>query len=522
MGSRVTIDGDARTLLQEMEKISKANVKLQREYKEQADETKRLSRVAEQAMRAIITPTEKYNAKLKDLQAALKSGKLDQEQYNRAVGRVEGEYRKAQLGAENAFSPRILANIGQFATGIFGISAATSGFVDALREARDAGREIAQQIDQSAASSGLLQQVAQGGTFAAKQADFVQLTEQARGLRAAGAATSLDEANRIRFAVRSASLDQDLPTFEKLGAAKLADDIPGLINALSAVTTGFKEQAGNTEQQISQLLAASGVSPANISEIAAAAVTVATSGKPLGLTFQESLAATANVSALTGRPDLAKTETQAFFNAVDKQGITAESLTGLIGSLNKRVESGEDIRDVLGADINALKGFRDLTTLYRSGALQENLANIERARSGEAFREAVRLNQSDPGLFTKITQEREEGALEVQNYLEGAREQQRDAVNKRIERLNRELGVDFLQRYIGGRARAGLEFFGVEPGGLGTATIFEAQARAGGRSDLLPMIDELRKMHGYLLQIDRSINNRTAPVPVPETAGGNQ
>ena len=70
-------------------------------------EERELNRARLRVLQQIMTPQERYNQKVGELDRLLKTNKLSQDQYNRAVGHAKTQMDGAAQSGEKAFGPKM-------------------------------------------------------------------------------------------------------------------------------------------------------------------------------------------------------------------------------------------------------------------------------------------------------------------------------------------------------------------------------------------------------------------------------
>ena len=103
---------------QELEAATTATVDLKEAQED-------LAKKAKAVMEAMLTPTEKYDRKMQELNQHLKAGTITQETYNRAVTRAKADYSAAAAAANNHKTSlsQIKTGVTSWAAGLVGVSA---------------------------------------------------------------------------------------------------------------------------------------------------------------------------------------------------------------------------------------------------------------------------------------------------------------------------------------------------------------------------------------------------------------
>ncbi len=135
-------------LAKELHKAEQGATKLKGKITQQAAATlkaakaeKELARAAAKVKLETIRPTEKYNAKLKQLGTLLGRNKISQEEYNRAVRRAKSDLNEAASSGTRAFGPGMLGNIMSAAAAYVSVSQGIRLVIAAIRDKEEAERK---------------------------------------------------------------------------------------------------------------------------------------------------------------------------------------------------------------------------------------------------------------------------------------------------------------------------------------------------------------------------------------------
>jgi uncharacterized protein YoxC len=89
MSVTIRFAGDVNDLLGKQDKVREGTERITDEWKQWLKQTKELDQSARKVMRDVQTDQEKYNEKLRELNTLYKSGRINAEQFNRAVKQAQ-------------------------------------------------------------------------------------------------------------------------------------------------------------------------------------------------------------------------------------------------------------------------------------------------------------------------------------------------------------------------------------------------------------------------------------------------
>ncbi len=155
------------------EKSAKKMTDGTREAKREQEE---MGRIAKRAIEDARTPLQRYNEQLLRLTELLHDGKIKQNEYDLAVQKAKGSLHEAGTAGENAFGPRALGMVRQFA-GALGIGGGIAGAVALIKAQWQQVIEVQRQaldvtLSQADAQAGAIQML--GPRSAAEREDFIK------------------------------------------------------------------------------------------------------------------------------------------------------------------------------------------------------------------------------------------------------------------------------------------------------------------------------------------------------------
>jgi len=445
-----------------LRKIGQESAKSAREFKKLEDAAKR---VWEQTR----TPLEKYNGEVAKLDRLMKTTTMTQDTYNRRVAQLKTEYQLAANAGKKAYGLEALNQVKGMITGYIGISTAINLITTSLNEMAAAEAEAAQKAKDSRMGMGSLGQVAVGRTQEEREADKKRLDAEARAIYMAGGAENLDQAARVRFALRSAGQDEYIDLFTQLRSTGLVQTPDVMVRAATTLISSMgKEETGDARALVSKAFGASLYSPATAEAILEASAKSGGSAGALKLRDEEVLAGTAIMSKTTGSADIGGTAFASLLRAIDKKrGGEAKKISQkeqmrrssagepAIREEEKPVDfSGMSLKDILlkiqgmkleGVKLQKFFGRQEAVRAYRD--LLQNLpeyeravADVERAERTDEVGGRLRLYQTDPSQVAAKKAEEQKAMEEVQRTGMGTVENIADTMQLRWKQASREEG----------------------------------------------------------------------------------
>ena len=415
----VTLEFRSRTakLLQDQEKVIKQSKELPKGYKETAKEAAKAQRQVERWNAAALTPLERYNKKLKETALHLKNQRMTQDEARRAVAMHNRELQEAERAGKRAFGAPALAGLKSYAAGMLTVSGAVTVLLSSMREAMAERERAAQASIAARRGLGSLKQLA------GSQAEYEALVGEARGIHAAGAAATQDEAGGVLFSLKSAGFKRD--TRDLLVQARASDMIQDLAmfgRAIKTAQAAFGAKAGSPRNVANMAIAAAGESPATVEAITEAAAESAPFATQLGIDPRSVFAATSVLATRAGTAAKGGTQVSALLGAIFKANLgRGRSFEQLIIDLNKLAP--EDLKDavggrkeallavkLLGQDIGEFRRIKGLQTQ----AVQDDLLAQKMGFTDPALRAARLRNMTE----ARVVQA--EGSGRATNLLEAA------------------------------------------------------------------------------------------------------
>jgi len=255
------------------------------------------------------TPAEQHNQRLKELDRLLKSGKIDQDLYNRSVERSAQSMRRmdrasdaAGKSAGAAFGSKLVRNIDKVA-GAIGIGTVAGGLVGAITLFKSAANEANQEIksiaDNLRQGEESLKRIWQ---ISGSKGEYTNLSTQMK-LATALEGLSQEEAGALTFSMKSAGLEKEigalLPT-KRFMDPRLAADFETMMRASYG-------QKYTPQQAISGLLTGAEKSAFNVEQTAKLMKEIGPEAKPLGASPGEIAGITAALSYQYSTPEKATT-----------------------------------------------------------------------------------------------------------------------------------------------------------------------------------------------------------------------
>jgi hypothetical protein len=380
----------AESVLQQQDKIAGSGRKLKEEF---AD----LNRSAVAAFRGTLTQAERLELQIESLDRAMEKGqlgKLTAEQAAQALGRLRGKLADVEQGTDKAFGSTSVTMISQWAAGLAGPAAVLTSIADAMAKAHEQAQEIARMSESAIVSEGQLAQLAQNDP------QFKAMLDESRAMFAAGAGESRDETANTVFSLHSAGVKSadDRLMYAEARSTGSVQDVAALARAAATIRANMgDEEVGTQRQQIAKAIIASELSPSKADELMTAAAGAGTAGKTLGLSDEQLLAGTATLATARGSASEGGTRLAAFLSAAEKAGgYAGKPLAEMVTSIDQREQGGENLRDILGDNKEALEGFRLLRQNF--GSYQDSLGKISAANDRDVLSERLALIDSDPAL----------------------------------------------------------------------------------------------------------------------------
>lgn len=374
-----------------------------------------LTQFAERIKRIDETPARRLTAQLARLDQALQRGKLTHDEYGRAAKRAQDTYQDELRQSEdaqrrtNTAADNSSESIASFATsmgtrllGLVGVARTAQAVFDEMRQAAD---KAAQSVQSSREGLGALAQF--------DPSQFAGLQQQARELRAQGAADSIDAAAKMLFAMRSAGAEQgDIAAFAKMSKFGVVSDAAGMARSASALQTALgKDQAGTFADIVGRALTASKYTPATAEQLVQGAAKAGSFARTQGVGAESLLAGTAILSSAKGSAEEGGSRLAALLRqtSLNKQ-FRGQDLPDLIDSIAAKKLSPERLKKLLG-DSEAIDAFQILS--QQREQLRAAIGDFSSNRGRDPIQERLRMAASDPSIAAAARLRETEGRLEV-------------------------------------------------------------------------------------------------------------
>jgi hypothetical protein len=336
-----------------------------------------------------------FNREVASLTAQFKNGKLDVEQYNAALNRLNNAYSESQ-GLQNKVTQGVggfVSVLGKFA----GPAAIGSLAIKTFSEMESSAQAAADAIYNAQGSMGELLQLTN------KPGDFAKLTAEADEIFARGIGQTRDQAALTAFQLNSSGMNEQekaylLGLLEKGLVAP--QNVTPLVGAIGTYRDAFGAgETGTVKDIIDKFSVAGGPTRGSLQEIADSAAGLGQLGKDLGFSDEETLAALSLASIKTGNIAKAQPLVQGLFKTIIKNNLKKGSLFETLQAIQGNVSDtlpllGEGDKGALGTtDLEAYRGF--LSIMQSPEKYKELLSGIESApRRNVAQAQASRSSES--------------------------------------------------------------------------------------------------------------------------------
>jgi hypothetical protein len=484
MGFTQTLSGNASGAVRAVNDLAKAYKRTEADLESM---TKAGTKAERQARRLaeLADPQKRYNRQLAEAALAAKRGAISLGEAEKVARKYGDRLQRAQQAGRGAFGSGALADIKNYALGFFGVQQAIQAVISALQGAEAERQRVAEAAKGARGGVGSLAQLA--ATAGDPRSAYRNLVGEARNLRAAGGADTLDEAANTVFALVSAGLDErDRAFAAKLKSSGVMTNVGDAATSYAAISTALgRDEVGTFEQFIAKALAASKVAPAQAQEIPLAAARAAGSAREFGFQDESLYAATAILAKIRGSAAEGGTQLAAFMKQLEKSDVrdqlSGKNLTEVVEFLSTLSAEQQGLGGVLGDRAEAVAGFR---------ALRDNL-DLLRSLSGEVdasqrsglARQAIALPGTDIGQLGARAAASAEGRQESDLVGQAAAENLLDALKIETKQLHRKWygeGGGAVMSWIGSYALDDL--LNGEQRALEQAYIAERARRAGGEA----------------------------------------
>ncbi len=376
------------------EGMEKGMGKVAGETRKAAAEQAALERAAKRVIDSVMTPQERYNAKIAELNRLYGASKLSVDQFRAATQRAGSQLDATGQAGEKAFGAAAVASVGRYVGGLASIATVLGIATRAMRE-MDAAREEA--FERAKGERAGLAELA--GLAKTPEEAQGYITE-ARKAYASGVGGSEDEAAGLHYALVSAGLYEDRKLFEDLSRSGVIRDVKPAVGATKTLQylMGEKE-TGDATAVMSKLYQAADVTQYEVQDVARAVATPALYAAKLGMSDEDLIAQ--GTAGMMGMP-VSKVDSaaRAYYQALllhgGFEGLSAseqiEKVKETVGSM-----SAEDQKKWFGS-VEAQDLYGILAGEQGQKVVQEQLVALPEAeRTQLALRKAT-LPDVDTGL----------------------------------------------------------------------------------------------------------------------------
>lgn len=363
------LDADARKGVKEFNDLEKAVAKVDDKLELTTRQAKQLEVAAKRIVDSNLGPQEKYNKRLEDLAKHVKAGTLTMEQAGVQAQKYGKYLNEATVKGEQAFGAGMLGKVAGLVGGLTGVSGVVSAIVGGFKDMDEAAKRAADSVINSLGSVGELQQVS------GSQEEFQKNLGFARSLVRRGVFNDLSSAADFTFATTSAGYtDQEKEYLARVGELR---QVKG--EGLTGFAAGARKVQGlydgmSLSDVGDRLLAASGLTQANITQTAEAVPALTAMSKALNFNPDEVFAGlVANEEAAPNISE-AKTQQRALLAVLLQKNLSTGSLIGSVDSLRQRELGGENLVKLLGST-EAYAGYSSLVS--QRGEYDMALKNIQ-------------------------------------------------------------------------------------------------------------------------------------------------
>lgn len=378
-------------------------------------------RYAATVKEAIRTPIQTYHAKLEKLSEAHLRGKLTLDEYHAAAQKAFRAYKQGADGAAKSqeslstsavVGGTLIANAymkaGQVVTDVFRRAAAES---DRLKEkTREAGDEY--------------------GELAQLQANTPELVKQVDQLVASGSVKSFAEGKAAIFAAESAGAQQSLPDLANLAKFGAIRDIPDVIRSAETMRSTMGSDVGSPVELLAKAFASARSSITTAERVQIAASKSGTSGRELGISVDESLAAAGIIANAKGSPDTGGERLAALFRGLKMQeGMQGKTLPQMLQAVQGMNLGFADRQKFLGGS-EADEAFSVLENKLQQ--LSRVIDDVSKAKGADTLRAIAADAASIERVAAAAENRASRGSLDIAGTDIGVRELQFETlVNRR-------------------------------------------------------------------------------------------
>ncbi len=408
---RLKTTADNRELLRTLDEVNKRVVTLEKQLETTSAKSKKLTaeerRVASAAKKAfddLQSPTQKHQANLEKLNAAVAKGTINQSEYAAAVRKSEMQLSQAS-GAmsttarahDEAFGPKALATIARYAAGVFSISTALQKTIEYF----NAMDQLAE--DAAGRAKGERAGLAGLAGLATSPEEAQTLLTNAREAFTRGVGKTEDETANLHYALKSAGLyddPRDRTLFENLSKSGVLSDARPAVEATAKLQAAMGvEETGDATAVMSKLYQAADATQYEAQDIAKAVAEPALFAKKLGMSDEELVAqAVAGMAVLpVSKVD---SSARAYYQALLLQGgYEGLSATDQVAKVKQTVSpmSAEDQKKYFGS-VEAQTYYEILASEQGERTVKAEMAALPEAERNQLAVTKAKLPDVDRGL----------------------------------------------------------------------------------------------------------------------------
>jgi hypothetical protein len=402
-----------KTMGTESKKAGKDSEKAAKEAeKAQAASNRELDRFARATKEINRTPLEKYSDQMRQLNTALKAGKIDQETFNRATAGAKSEFESAGKARETAFGSMAMAKLVDFTASMGALTIATQVFTGAMERAQAVTRESMANVEGLVDSRRQLNQVGESS------GDIQKLNDRADEL-AIKYGTPRAATRDMLFQARSLGFEGAADTIAEVAGANILD--MGAASRAAGKVPGLFGNRIGPEAAMNATLVAAKESDLNFEQIANALPTAAEGAAPAGSGEAETIALLSVMAAKYKSGDTAAERIKSFGAAVaTNDDFRGKGIVSAVKSLQGM--PADQRQEFFGGNKELVLGYDAITSLLPT--YQERLPKIQKAidRAGmpDSFLETRIRESFDPATkegrlnASRAEFNREGTALDVQ------------------------------------------------------------------------------------------------------------
>lgn len=436
----------------------------------------------------------------------------------RAGKGVGDEFDKTKKKVSNAFGPDAIGQVRRYAVALGGIVGSVAAIRRVFGELARERDEALQRVITAAPTRGALAQVSGGDPFkfriiqaeAAKSRTEFGL-EQAEAdrlqfaLQSAGLGVQFDDSVRARRAGRRVT---SLGERELFAGLKNVTDPEGVVEGVQKLLANFPGERRKPSQILSQLFAASKVSPALIGQFGSAVAKPSQGVQLIGGTSSEALGAIAILAKAADSMEVGSTQIARLADIIAKKG--AGGNQGLVAGVLALEATAKDLTPAelieFIPEVRARKGFLGFLTNFQK--IIETIEDVEKAGTALTKRQRRRGRMNETERIVETV--RGDEPIDIVRRLNIAQQRRKLAEEEKFAGFQArtdiaiaQVGTQAVEDPAAGRLTrnfmAGLmRFFGASEG-----AILAADFMVTGRGDLIgERIDTHRKLEQAAIQLN--------------------